>query len=78
LVLLVGGTASKTEYIAEEAYTYEMTDRYRDGICYQYRAGKFKVTVNGESVAISSSGDFRDMVRESFVLVGRGTGFTVK
>jgi hypothetical protein len=75
---LVEGAASKTAFIAEGAYTYEMSDTYGDGICCQNRAGEFKITMNGESVAISSSGKFRAVVRESFFVFGRDTGFTAE
>jgi hypothetical protein len=44
------GAASKTAYIAEGSYTFEMADTYRDGVCCQYGAGEFKITVNGEPV----------------------------
>jgi hypothetical protein len=70
-----GGTVPKTAYIAEGVYTNEMTDMYGYGICCQYGAGKFKITVKSESVAISSSRYFRDVVRESIFVVMRGTGF---
>jgi hypothetical protein len=39
---------SKTAYIAEGAYAFEMTNTHEGGICCQYGAGKFKITVNGE------------------------------
>jgi hypothetical protein len=71
------GAVSKTAYIAEGAYTFEMAGTYGDGICCRYGAGEFKTTVSGEPVAISSSGEFRDVVRESFDVVGRSTGPTV-
>jgi hypothetical protein len=61
---------SNTAYVAEGALTFEMIDTYVDGNCYQYGAGESKVTVNGEPVAISSSGYFQDVVRESFDVVG--------
>jgi hypothetical protein len=47
---------SKTAYIAEGVYIYESTDTYGNGICYPYGVGEFNTTVNGEPVAISSSG----------------------
>jgi hypothetical protein len=51
-----------------------MTDTYGDEICCRYGTGEFKITVNGEAVAIiGSSGEFRDVVRESFDVVGRST-----
>jgi hypothetical protein len=49
------GTVFKTAYIAEGAYTFEMAGTYGDGICCRYGAGEFKISVNGEPVAISSS-----------------------
>ena len=60
------GAVSKTTYIAEEAYTSEMmTDTYGDW-----------AFVNDKLVASSnSSGEFRDVVRESFD-VGRRRGPT--
>jgi hypothetical protein len=64
-------------YISDEAYTSETTDAYRYGICCQCNTGEFKATVNGEPVAISSSGEFRDVVRESFDVVRRSTSPTV-
>jgi hypothetical protein len=64
---------SKTAYMADGAYTFETTDTYGDGICCQYGAGRFKATVNGEPVAISSSGEFQDVVRERFDVVRRST-----
>jgi hypothetical protein len=67
---------SKIACITEGAYTYEMTDTYRHGICSQYGAGEFKMTVNGKPVTLSSSRHFRDVVRESFFVVERGTGST--
>jgi hypothetical protein len=68
-----GGAVSKTADIAEGAYTFQMADTYGDGICCRYGSGEFKITVNGEPVAISisnSSGESRDFVRESFDVVG--------
>ncbi len=58
-----GGTVAKTVFIAEGAYTDERTDTYGNGICCSYGAGEFKITVNGEPVAISSSGECREVVR---------------
>jgi hypothetical protein len=43
-----------------------MADTYRDGICCQYGAGEFNISVNGEPGANSSSGECRDVVRECF------------
>jgi hypothetical protein len=50
-----GSVVSKTAYIAEAAYTFEMTDTYVEGICYQYSTDEYKITLNGEPGAISSS-----------------------
>jgi hypothetical protein len=60
---------SKTAYMAEGEYTFEVTDTYGDDICCQYGAGRFKAADNGEPVASSSSGEFR----ESFDVVRRST-----
>jgi hypothetical protein len=60
---------SKTAYMAEGEYTFEVTDTYGDDICCQYGAGRFKAADNGEPVASSSSGEFR----ESFAVVRRST-----
>jgi hypothetical protein len=70
---------SKTGYMAmtEGAYTFEMTDAHGYGICCQDSPGRFKATVNGEPVAISSSGEFRDVDRESFDVVKRSTSPTI-
>jgi hypothetical protein len=57
--------------------TFKMTNTYGDGMSCQYGAGEFKITMNGEPGAISSSGEFRDVVRESFDVVWRNTGPTV-
>jgi hypothetical protein len=46
----------KTAFIAEAAYTFEITDTFGDEICCRYGAGEFKILVSGEPVAISSSG----------------------
>jgi hypothetical protein len=55
---------SKTACIAEAAYAYKTNDTYEDGICCQYGAGKFQITVNVEQVATGSSRHLPDMVRE--------------
>ena len=70
-----GGAVPKTAYMAmaEGAYTFETTDAYGYGICCQDGPGRFKATVNGKPVAISSSGEFRDVVRGSFDVVRRCT-----
>jgi hypothetical protein len=72
-----GGAVSKTALFAERTYTFELTEAYGDGICYQYGAGEFKIIVNGEPEAIGSNEDFGDAVRESLDVVGRSTGPTV-
>jgi hypothetical protein len=72
-----GSAVSKTKYIAKGTYTFEMTHTYGDGICCQYIAGEFKITANGEPGAIISSGEFRDVVRESLGVVEHSTGPTV-
>jgi hypothetical protein len=54
-----------------------MTDTYGDGF-YDTRTETGSVTnTNGETGNLSSSGQFRDVVRESFDVVGRSTGSTV-
>jgi hypothetical protein len=57
-----GGTVSRTAYTAKGAYTFEMTDTYGDGVCYRYGAGEFKITINREPMATTTSGDFRDVI----------------
>jgi hypothetical protein len=54
-----------------------MTDTYGDGICCQYGAFEFKIILNDEPGAISSSAESQDIVREIFDVVGRSTGPTV-
>jgi hypothetical protein len=71
------GALSKTAYIDEGSYSYEITDMHGDGICCQHCAGEFEIAVNGELVAISSSGEFRDVVWESFEVIRRSAGPTV-
>jgi hypothetical protein len=44
--------------------------------CCEYSAGEYNITVSGKPGAISSSGEFREVVRESFDVVGRSTGST--
>jgi hypothetical protein len=46
----------------------------RDGICYQHRAGQFKITVNGAPGAFSGSGNLRRRSERSFDVVGCKTG----
>jgi hypothetical protein len=73
-----GDAVSKTTaYIAKGACTFEMNGTYEDRICGQYGAGEFNVIVNGEAGAISGSRVFRDVVRESFDVVGRSTGHII-
>lgn len=64
------GTVSKTTYIAKGGCTFEMTDKYGDGICGQFCTGKFNIFANGEAGAISSSGEFRAVVRKGLDVVG--------
>jgi hypothetical protein len=64
-------------HTAEKSLTFERTDAYGDEICYQYGAGEFRINMNGEPEAISSCGEFRDVVRESFDVIGRSTDPTV-
>jgi len=66
------GTVSKTAFVAEGAYTFELTDDFGDGICCLYGTGEFKITVNGEPLAVVSNGEFEDVTRETFNVVGRG------
>jgi hypothetical protein len=68
------GTVSKTAFVAEGAYTFELSDTYGDGICCQYGSGEFKITVNGEPLIITSNGEFQDVTRETFDVVGSGSG----
>jgi hypothetical protein len=68
----VGGTVVKTANVGDGAYTFEMTDTFGDGICCLEGNGEFKITVNGE-LAASNNGDFEDVVRETFDVVGRAT-----
>jgi hypothetical protein len=72
-----GAALSKTAYIAEGAYTFVMTDTHGDRIYCQYSAGEFNISVNGEPVAITRSGELRDVVQESFDAVRPSTGPTV-
>ena len=74
-----GGAVPKTAYMAmaEGAYTFQTTDASGYGICCRDGPGRFKATVNGEPVAISSSGEFRYVIRESFDVVRRSTGLTI-
>jgi hypothetical protein len=51
-----------------------MADTFGEGTCGKYSAGEYNITVYGELGAISSSGEFRDVIRESFPVVGRSTG----
>jgi hypothetical protein len=58
-----------TTFNIEGAHTFEMTDT-KDGICCQYGANEFQITLNGKSGAISNSGDLGDFVQKSFDTVG--------
>jgi hypothetical protein len=62
----MGGTASRIAFVARRGYTFEMTDTEGDGICCNFGSGEFKITVNGEPVAIGGNGDFGDVVQETF------------
>jgi trypsin len=64
------GTVSKTAFVAEGAYSFEMTDSYGDGFCCDYGRGEFKITVNGEPVVTGSNGAFQDVIAETFNVVG--------
>jgi trypsin len=68
------GTVSKTAFVAEGAYTFELSDTFGDGICCQYGSGEFKITVNGEPVVVASNGEFENVTRETFDVVGFGSG----
>jgi hypothetical protein len=54
-----------------------MTDTFGDGICCQYGSGEFKITVNGEPVAVGGNGEFGDVVQETFEVVDVSTAPTV-
>jgi hypothetical protein len=64
--LTVDGFVSRTSFVAGGEYIFEMTDTFEDGICCGFSKGEFKITVNGETVAIGGNGDFGDVVRETF------------
>jgi trypsin len=64
------GTVSKTAFVAEGAYSFELTDTYGDGFCCDYGRGEFKITVNGEPVVTGSNGAFQDVTAETFNVVG--------
>jgi hypothetical protein len=64
------GTVSKTAFVAEGAYSFELTDAYGDGFCCDYGRGEFKITVNGEPVVTGSNGAFQDVTAETFDVVG--------
>jgi hypothetical protein len=68
------GTVSKTTFVADGAYTFELTDTFGDGICCEYGSGEFKITVNGELLVTASNGEFEDVTRETFDVVGSGSG----
>jgi hypothetical protein len=48
-----GGAVPKPAHITDGVYTFEMNDTRGDWICCQYSVGEFKITVNGEPVAIT-------------------------
>jgi hypothetical protein len=64
------GTVSETAFVAEGAYSFELTDTYGDGFCCSYGRGEFKITVNGEPVVTGNNGAFRDVTAETFDVVG--------
>lgn len=64
------GTVSKTTFVAEGEYTFELTDTYGDGFCCDYGRGEFKITLNGEPVVTGSNGEFQDVIVETFNVVG--------
>jgi trypsin len=68
--LTFGGFVSKTVFVTEGDYTFEMTDTKSDGICCEFGIGEFKITVNGEPVAVGDNGEFSDVVREFFNVGG--------
>ena len=65
------GTVSKTAFVAEGAYTFELTDDFGDGICCQYGNGEFNITVNGEPAFAGSNGQFQGVTVETFDVVQR-------
>jgi trypsin len=68
-----GGTVLATVYVGVGGYTFEMTDDpFGDGICCEYGSGDFKITVNGEPVAIGGNGDFEYSIQETFDVGGLG------
>jgi hypothetical protein len=68
------GTVSKNAFVADGAYTFEITDTYGDGFCCDYGNGEFKITVNGEPVVTGSNGQFQDGTTETFNVVGLNAG----
>jgi hypothetical protein len=68
------GTVSKTAFVADGAYTFELTDAYGDGFCCDYGNGEFKITVNGVAVVTGSNGQFQDVTTETFNVVGPTAG----
>jgi hypothetical protein len=46
-----------------------MTDTEGDGICCEFGIGEFKITVNGEPVAVGNNGKFGDFIQETFGVV---------
>jgi hypothetical protein len=61
-----GGTVSKTACIAEECTPTKWLTCTETGYAANTVPDEFKIIVNGEPVAISSSRYFREVVRESF------------
>jgi hypothetical protein len=66
-----GAAVSETAYITEGAYTFQTTGTYGGGVCCQYSAGGFKITLCDEPVAIRRVSLRRS---ESIDVVGRTTG----
>jgi hypothetical protein len=69
-----GGAVSRTAYIAEGSYTFEMADTYRDGVCCQYSADEFKITVKepaAETFETSATGCMSRTMTTRMRLVGR-------
>jgi bacillolysin len=66
---LLGGSIYKTASVAESEYIFEMTDAVGDGICCQHGIGEFKITVNGELIAVGGNGNFGDGIQTTFSAV---------
>jgi hypothetical protein len=65
----VGGFVSRTAFVTEGEYTFEMTDTFGDGICYSFGIGEFKITVNGEPAVVGDNGELGDVIQETFDVV---------